>query len=813
MSTVAVISPPPLRIAARSGFTVKKQKSEKKRAALDNVLQVVRCDRQFVSERLRLAAEPLRPIHEYVSGILSDLFWLRFFENQEAHHTRRQLSSWPSVSYPPGLSGLDILMADLEALKAYADYIQHLFQVWTMPLPEFYDPEKVEDYFSCRPHVLMFRILEVLSSFSYAAIRFRLARILKSSTKDVGENSSLSDGAYHAGQLLKETLLNLGPTFIKVGQSLSTRPDIIGSEISKALSDLHDKIPPFPRAVAMKIIETELGGPVQNYFSYISEETVAAASFGQVYQGRTLDGCIVAIKVQRPNLLHSVARDIYILRVGLNFLKKVAKRKNDLFLYADELGKGLFGELDYRIESANASEFLEAHSQYSFMLVPKVLRNLTRKRVLTMEWMVGESPNSLLLRSGASTEEVDEFTKVQQLEAKRCLLDLVSKGVEATLVQLLETGLLHADPHPGNLRYTPEGCIGFLDFGLLCRMEQEHQIAMLASIIHIAYGDWGALVCDLASMDVVRPGTNLRRVTADLVEALGEVDYRDGIPDIKFSLVLGKIWSIALKYHLRMPPYYTLVLRSLASLEGLAVAADNNFKTFRAAYPYVVKKLLYDNSVSTRRILYSVIFNGRRELQWKKILSFLKVGSLRGGPMGISMSASNVPASQTSEHDVSELVNIILRLLPSKEGAVLRRLVVTADAVSLCSAMISKDAILFRQHMSMVLADIIYAWMSKTIIRGQTIEPEERTKNTTISQLYTITRDRRLKVIFYRMLREVRRHPVLLLRSCWSCFTIALMALVISVPRFIARCTESFFNSLAFLPRRIVRESRVVGSR
>ncbi|KAH0462721.1 hypothetical protein IEQ34_010296 [Dendrobium chrysotoxum] len=581
----------------------------------------------------------------------------------------------------------------------------------------------------------------------------------------------------------------------------------VHSSSLQALSDLHDKIPPFPRAVAMKIIETELGGLFRTISVTFPRRLWLLLHL--VYQGRTLDGCIVAIKVQRPNLLHSVARDIYILRVGLNFLKKVAKRKNDLYLYADELGKGLFGELDYRIESANASEFLEAHSQYSFMLVPKVLRNLTSKRVLTMEWMVGESPNSLLLRSGASSEEVDEFTKVQQLEAKRCLLDLVSKGVEATLVQLLETGLLHADPHPGNLRYTPERCIGFLDFGLLCRMKQEHQIAMLASIIHIAYGDWGALVCDLASMDVVRPGTNLRRVTADLVEALGEIDYRDGIPDIKFSLVLGKIWSIALKYHFRMPPYYTLVLRSLASLEGLAVAADSNFKTFHAAYPYVVKKLLYDNSASTRRILYSVIFNGRRELQWKKILLFLKGGSLRGGPMGISMSASNVPASQTSEHDVSELVNIILRLLPSKDGAVLRRLV---DAVSLCSAMISKDAILFRQNISMLLADVIYTWMSKTIMRdnrpwspykGQAIELEEQTKTTNLAQLYTIMRDRRLKVIFYRMVREVRRHPVLLLRSCWSCFTIAVMALVISVPRFIAHCTESFFNSLAFVPRRI----------
>lgn len=142
-----------------------------------------------------------------------------------------------------------------------------------------------------------------------------------------------------------------------VGQSLSTRPDIIGPEISKALSELHDQIPPFSRAVAMKIIEEELGSPVESFFCYISKEPVAAASFGQVYRGTTVDGFTVAVKVQRPDLLHLVVRDIYILRLALGLLHKIAKRKGDPRLYADELGKGLVGELDYTLEAANASEF------------------------------------------------------------------------------------------------------------------------------------------------------------------------------------------------------------------------------------------------------------------------------------------------------------------------------------------------------------------------------------------------------------------------------------------------------------------------
>ncbi|CAK9136146.1 unnamed protein product [Ilex paraguariensis] len=281
-----------------------------------------------------------------------------------------------------------------------------------------------------------------------------------------------------------------------------------------------------------------------------------------------------------------------------------------------------------------------------------------------MEWIVGENPNDLLFI--ATKEPIDHgsrHSEKRQSDAKMRLLDLVNKGVEASLVQLLETGLLHADPHPGNLRYTSSGHIGythllffspfsslivigdldihmvkahlspiwtrFLDFGLLCRMERRHQLAMLAAIVHIVNADWASLVHALTEMDVGRPGTNIRRFTMDLEDALGEVEYTDGIPDVKFSLVLGKIWSVALKYHFRMPPYYTLVLRSLASLEGLAIAADPNFKTFEAAYPYVVQKLLTDNSAATRGILHLVVFNRQKEFQWRKLALLFRLGAMR----------------------------------------------------------------------------------------------------------------------------------------------------------------------------------------
>ncbi|XP_073012032.1 uncharacterized protein [Typha latifolia] len=806
---------PPVLPAIRSSSVGKTTSTKKKGmeevkkkhlGAMGQVLQVVRHDRDF----LRAATAPL-------SRALGDLFWLRHLEDPRARHHPCRPARWPSISYPPGLSCMDLMIADLEALKLYFGYFLQSYKNWFTPLPEQYDPQKVADYFSYRPHVLALRIIEVSLQFVSAAIKLQASRSLKLRRHGANRNGSSDSSRYYVGRLLKETLLNLGPTFIKVGQSLSTRPDIIGSEICEALSELHDKVPPFPRAIAMKIIEEELECPLDNIFSYISDEPVAAASFGQVYRGCTLDGTVVAIKVQRPNLLHSVVRDIYILRLGLTFLRKVAKRKSDLALYADELGKGFVGELDYTIEAANASEFLEAHSRYSFILVPKVFRQFTRKRILTMEWVVGENPNDLLLLSKGSGHENYQYSDRKMLEAKASLLDLVNKGVEASLIQLLETGLLHADPHSGNLRYISEGRIGFLDFGLLCRMEKKHQLAMLASIVHIVNGDWGALVYDLTQMDVVRPGTNLRRVTMDLEGALGEVTFKDGVPDIKFSKVLATIWSIALNYQFRMPPYYTLLLRSLASLEGLAVAVDQNFKTFQAAYPYVVQKLLYDNSTATRKILYSVIFNKRKELQWQKIMLFLKVGSMRKGVNVVNELESNpIGNVQDGKAGVYEIANLILKLLLAKNGVVLRRLLMTADGMSLARALVSKDAVIVHQLVSGAIADFIYQWMAKAVAGNKAVNQYEHhfvvAKGKQVRELETpslpvlqaVMTDRRLKIIFYKVLKDLRRDPILTLKVSWSSFIIFATGATIGLHRFVVYLSEEYLRSLSFIPKGIM---------
>ncbi|KAK9698253.1 hypothetical protein RND81_08G091600 [Saponaria officinalis] len=756
-----------------------------------------------VGKALDLANEVL-PVPKIVKTV-DDFVWVRHFE--DPNFTAFQTPSWPQPSYP-ALSGMDLLLADIEALSTYANYFYSMSKLWSRPLPEFYNAQEITDYFKCRPHIVALRMLEVFSTFSSAAIKVRASRMKAfNSGTDVEIQESASQ--FEFGKVLKDSFLNLGPTFIKVGQSLSTRPDIIGSEISKALSELHDQIPPFPTTVAMKIIEKELGSPLSKTFSYISEEPIGAASFGQVYRGTTCDGRAVAIKVQRPNLHHLVARDIFILRLGLGWLQKFTRRKNDIRLYADELGKGLMGELDYRLEAENALRFL-AHSSFPFIHVPKVFRHLTRKRVLTMEWVVGENPNDLLLIStGASDNLHPAYSEKQKFEAKQRLLDLVSKGVEASLIQLLETGYLHADPHPGNLRYTSSGQIGFLDFGLMCQMEKKHQFAMLASIIHIVNGDWASLVQALSEMDVVKPGTNTHVVTMELENALGEVQFNDGIPDVKFSKVLGKIWSVALKYHFRMPPYFTLLLRSLASLEGLAIAADKNFKTFEAAYPYVVRKLLTDNSYASKKILHSVIFDRRREFQWQRLALFLRVGAARRCLPNMAESAHDRPSeSSGGKADKFDVTTFVLSLLPSNDGRVLRRLLVTADGSSLVRAFLSEGATPIRRQLCRAIADVLKQWMGDIIIRKDISVAASSQSSASTRNYQLLLIDRRLRVVFKKIINDARRDWLLMLRFCWVSVLMLVTAAAMACHQTVISLSKTYLGGrISFSPMRVMASS------
>lgn len=785
--------------------------------------QIVKNDLQFLARSFKWAQEVALPS---LAERAEKLVTLRLWEGDSVPPAFETPS--PRASYPE-LSGLELLAADTRVIKGYINQTLAWLMAWRLSLESYYEPEMIADYFNRRPHVLFFRILQVSAVFGYVIIRIETEKVFTLSKRPADQSS---DAVMHrrieGAKLIKEALVKLGPCFIKVGQSLSTRPDLVGADMAKIFAELQDSLPPFPTTQAIAIIEEELGRPLNEVFSYLSEEPVAAASFGQVYKGRTVDAQEVAVKVQRPNLLHSVALDIYILRMGLAALREIAKRRSDLKLYADELGQGLFGELDYTNEAANAAEFQEAHSNLTFLRVPNIVTSLSTRRVLTMEWIDGDRPAQLLLVARGISSDGNVYLREEQTKAKRRLFSLVNKGVEASLVQLLDTGVLHADPHPGNLLYTIDGQMVFLDFGLLCRMEKHHQLAMLASVAHIVNADWKNFVGDLAAMEVLGPDIDRKMIAMELEEALGDAIPTEGIPDIKFSKVLVKVLAIALKHHFKMPPYFILVLRSIASLEGLALAVDANFKVFAASYPFVLQRLLTDKSVHSRNVLLSLVLNDKKEFRWDRLASFATLArqhTMKRVALETGMEVQNLTLSNYDTKNISpELIPILVNLLLSKEGVILRRLVLEADTSSLAHALNSSKASVFRRRASTAMANVFYKCgkeflkeQANVVLQDSVVPPSslpleglsqvrlvsEKSLTDEVKALTncsdtldsSVLKSRHLRFLLRTFVSRLGKKPLLLLRTGWSCFTIFCYAIAVAAHRLVVGICCKYYIS------------------
>lgn len=299
-------------------------------------------------------------------------------------------------------------------------------------LPLFYDEQVIEAYWNARRSAAAIRLAEVTALFTPW-----LARVSLDGARGVlAENSGVRAAE------LREVLTTLGPTFVKLGQALSVRPDIVGPDAMNELRGLCDAVPSFPNEVAFEMMEEELGRPVGDMFVDMSEKPIAAASLGQVYKARIrADGREVAIKVQRPDMLRKVSLDLYCMKRLALLAEKVQNQftaaRTDYTSLLLEWAKGTYKELDYQNEAANSRKFARlVQARLPDVYVPAVYDDYTSRKVLTMEWI-----NGVKLADCAP----------EQINA------LVSKGVECFLFQLLSAGFFHADPHQANLMRLDNG--------------------------------------------------------------------------------------------------------------------------------------------------------------------------------------------------------------------------------------------------------------------------------------------------------------------------------------------------------------------
>ena len=472
-----------------------------------------------------------------------------------------------------------------------------------------YSPGRDLRWLLLRPWVLVGRLVEVLWKVGSLAV---VLVIQGSSTKP--------DVQKRLAQKILATLTGLGPCFIKVGQSLSTRPDLVRRDWLEQLTQLQDNLPPFPHAIALATIEQELGGPADQLFEHFPGHPVAAASLGQVYKAQLADGHWVAVKVQRPNLPYLLRRDLVIIRLLAVVAAPVLPLNLGFGLgdIIDEFGRSLFAEIDYRQEADNAERFAQLFSRHPEVTVPRVERLLSAERVLTTSWING--------------------TKLQErqvLEARQ--LDpsaLIRTGVIAGLQQLLEFGYFHADPHPGNLfalpgKTGPLGHVAYVDFGMMDSISDSDRLTLTGAVVHLINRDFRALANDFVGLGFLNPKTDLEPIVPALEEVLGGA-LGENVGAFNFKAITDRFSELMYAYPFRVPARFALIIRAVVSQEGLALRLDPDFKIVQVAYPYVARRLLAGDTAEMREKLLEVLFDGEGRLQIDRLENLLAVVESEG---------------------------------------------------------------------------------------------------------------------------------------------------------------------------------------
>jgi len=482
-------------------------------------------------------------------------------------------------------------------------------------------------------------------------------------------------------------LQDLGATFIKLGQMMSVRPDVLPQETLDELTILQDSVEPFDTEIAVKQIEEELGGPLGQFFTSISEEPVAAASLAQVYLATLNDGkdTRVAVKVQRPNVLSDVSKDLYVLRRAAEVFQGLVERfapqqKTNYVALLNEWAIGFYTELDFSNEAKNQERLRSAMIEKGIrgITVPKVYEEMCTRRVLVSEWMDG------VKLSECTPEEIKDVTKISQ---------------EAFLTQLFETGFFHADPHPGNILKlnspTEEGhTVALLDCGLMASIDREDQDHMISAVIHLANKDYASLVDDFIRLKILpadcdRPAIIplMDKALSPYVKGGGAKKYEEelkkmyGMEEASMSSQVGGFQAMTQDaltvlndIPFSIPPYFAILGRAIVTLEGIALIGDENYGIIMESYPFIARKLLAEDRPEVQQALQEVLFSvtdgdSSNGLKLNRLLALLNNAS---GSVGTKDGAAFVDLDAVPEDGLS--LGDGFKLLLSEDAESLRRL-------------------------------------------------------------------------------------------------------------------------------------------
>jgi predicted unusual protein kinase regulating ubiquinone biosynthesis (AarF/ABC1/UbiB family) len=507
-----------------------------------------------------------------------------------------------------------------------------------------YDAEAIAREFRWKPWKPLLRSLHVAGAFANLFVGLKL-----------DESMGKVEGNQHDRAIqVRQILTDLGPTFVKVGQALSTRPDLVRQDFLDELICLQDQLPAFDTSIAFKIIETELGNPMRSLFREISPEPVAAASLGQVYRAKLHSGEEVAVKVQRPNLQPILMQDLFLMRWFARAFGGFLPLNlgHDLAIIVDEFGTKLFEETDYQNEGQNAERFSANFKDDPCVKVPKIYWDYSSHHVLVLEWI-----------DGIKLTQTD-LVKARDLDKDQIIKICVNSGLR----QLLEHGLFHADPHPGNLFALgadpenpdgPKGRMAYIDFGMMDQLNEPMKESLVDSVVHLINQDYEELAKDFVALGFLAPETDIRPIIPALETVFADV-MGQSVGDFNFKTVTDKFSDLMFEYPFRVPAKFALIIRSLVTQEGLALSLNPNFKIVEIAYPYVAKRLLTGESPRLRERLLEVLFKDGK-FQWQRLENMIAIAR-----------------SDTNGFDLLPTAQLGMQFLMSEEGADLRRQIILA---------------------------------------------------------------------------------------------------------------------------------------
>lgn len=379
------------------------------------------------------------------------------------------------------------------------------------------------------------------------------------------------------GERIRLFLEELGPTFVKIGQVASTRYDVLPADIISELENLQDQAPPFSYETVQKIIEDELGHPIADLFKEFNEDPLAAASIGQVHYAVLKTGEPVAIKIQRPNMKGTIETDLEILQD----LALLAEQRLDWAAHyqirdiVDELAKSLLEELDYSIEGRNSEKIANQFKNDPGIVIPKVYWEYTTKKVLTMEYVEG-----IKLNEAEKLNEAGNNPK-----------ELAKNVVNSILKQILVEGYFHGDPHPGNVLALPGDNIVFLDFGMVGRLSSEMKNNLATLVIALMRKKTDDVVKSIMQMGIVPENIDVMSLRAD-VDRLYEKYYDVALSTTSLAQVIGDLFAVAYRHHIRIPSDLTLLGKTLLTMEGMVVKLDPEISILKVAEPFGKRLLM-----------------------------------------------------------------------------------------------------------------------------------------------------------------------------------------------------------------------------